>query len=219
MKTNEEWVIRWQLTKCPRQKNRAIKAILERNQGLIRGHLKAVRKPQEEAKDFIQYIVPTLMKAMDSFEINRGVTFCAFWTWQIKGCVSKYNREVPLIKPLRVNKQGKMKYFEELSLNHKNEDGREFIDSMPAEELEPEPESKVYADEILKILPDHERDIITKYYGIGSYPQTLIQIGQNMGVTRERIRQIKDNCFRKLKKRITQEAIMGNTVFRELLLR
>ena len=53
----------------------------------------------------------------------------------------------------------------------------------------------------LALLNDKERDIILLYFGIGhdtSY--TLDEIGQRFGLTRERIRQIKEKALMKLKR-------------------
>lgn len=52
-------------------------------------------------------------------------------------------------------------------------------------------------------IDDREREILTLYFGIGTnVPMTLEQIGQLMGLTRERVRQIKEQALGKLKVRI-----------------
>lgn len=56
-------------------------------------------------------------------------------------------------------------------------------------------------DKLLVILSEREREIICLYFGIGedtSY--TLDEIGRRAGITRERVRQIKDMALRKLRK-------------------
>lgn len=53
---------------------------------------------------------------------------------------------------------------------------------------------------LVKLLTEKERDIVCKRFGIGTgYIMTLEQIGQEYGVTRERIRQIEAKALRKLK--------------------
>lgn len=53
---------------------------------------------------------------------------------------------------------------------------------------------------ILKTLDDREEDIIKKRYGfINDRPRTLEEIGNEYGLTRERIRQIENNALDKLK--------------------
>jgi len=51
----------------------------------------------------------------------------------------------------------------------------------------------------LTILSDRERDIVKMFFGIGGSEMTLEEIGDKFGLTRERVRQIKEKAIRKLK--------------------
>ena len=48
-------------------------------------------------------------------------------------------------------------------------------------------------------LSDRERDIVKKFFGIGVTEMTLEEIGDEFGLTRERVRQIKGKAIRKLR--------------------
>ena len=52
----------------------------------------------------------------------------------------------------------------------------------------------------LQILTVREREIIKSFFGIGCQEMTLEEIGERFGLTRERVRQIKEKAIRKLKK-------------------
>jgi RNA polymerase primary sigma factor len=53
----------------------------------------------------------------------------------------------------------------------------------------------------LSVLPDRERQVLEMRYGLtGRRPLTLEEVGQEFGVTRERIRQIENNTLKKLQK-------------------
>ena len=54
-------------------------------------------------------------------------------------------------------------------------------------------------DRTLAILSDRERKIINMYFGIDGGSLTLEQIGDEFGLTKERIRQINEKAIRKLK--------------------
>ena len=61
-------------------------------------------------------------------------------------------------------------------------------------------------------LPERERKIIELRYGLsGNDPMTLEQVGQDFGVTRERIRQMEIRTLRRLQKfrmaRALQDAV------------
>jgi len=93
------------------------------------------------------------------------------------------------------------------SLNDKiNEDGDEILD-LVADETFARPDSNITTEEVLKneldktlsILSEREQKIINMYFGIDGGSLTLEQIGDEFGLTKERIRQIKEKSLRKLK--------------------
>lgn len=54
-------------------------------------------------------------------------------------------------------------------------------------------------DRALSTLTVREREIIKSFFGIGSQEMTLEEIGERFGLTRERVRQIKEKAIRRLK--------------------
>jgi RNA polymerase primary sigma factor len=83
-----------------------------------------------------------------------------------------------------------------------------FVDQIVDDQTE-SPDTGAYADSLrrdmaraLESLTDRERSILTCYYGLnGVKPRTLEEIGKEMGYTRERIRQIKEQAIDKLRSR------------------
>ena len=61
--------------------------------------------------------------------------------------------------------------------------------------------------DILMQLDDRERDILTFRYGLekGSEPQTLEQVGNRFGVTKERIRQLESRALKELREIVNKE--------------
>ena len=51
----------------------------------------------------------------------------------------------------------------------------------------------------LSTLTERERDIVKDFFGIGTPEMTLEEIGEKFGLTRERVRQIKEKAIRRLK--------------------
>jgi RNA polymerase primary sigma factor len=54
-------------------------------------------------------------------------------------------------------------------------------------------------DRALATLTERERDIIKLFFGIGIQEMTLEEIGEQFGLTRERVRQIKEKAIRRLR--------------------
>ncbi|MDR0295486.1 MAG: RNA polymerase sigma factor RpoD/SigA [Prevotellaceae bacterium] len=54
-------------------------------------------------------------------------------------------------------------------------------------------------DRALSTLTERERDIVKYFFGISSQEMTLEEIGEHFGLTRERVRQIKEKAIRRLR--------------------
>jgi RNA polymerase primary sigma factor len=54
-------------------------------------------------------------------------------------------------------------------------------------------------DRALSTLTERERDIVKYFFGIGTQEMTLEEIGEQFGLTRERVRQIKEKAIRRLR--------------------
>ena len=54
-------------------------------------------------------------------------------------------------------------------------------------------------DRALSTLTERERDIVRYFFGIGCAEMTLEEIGEEFGLTRERVRQIKEKAIRRLR--------------------
>ena len=57
----------------------------------------------------------------------------------------------------------------------------------------------VEVERALATLTERERDIIKLFFGIGCQEMTLEEIGEKFGLTRERVRQIKEKAIRRLR--------------------
>jgi RNA polymerase primary sigma factor len=66
--------------------------------------------------------------------------------------------------------------------------------------MEGEFEESIHA--ILQTLPERERYVVTRYYGLdGDKCATLKEIGEELGITRERVRQVRITTLRRLRSR------------------
>ena len=54
-------------------------------------------------------------------------------------------------------------------------------------------------DRALNTLSDREKEILRMFFGIGCQEMTLEEIGDRFGLTRERVRQIKEKAIRRLR--------------------
>ena len=72
----------------------------------------------------------------------------------------------------------------------------------PDHKLAVQESRKTEVQEMLKTLPERQAKVLAMYYGIGwRHPMHLSDIGEHLGITRERVRQIRDRALLKLRRR------------------
>ena len=71
-------------------------------------------------------------------------------------------------------------------------------------------------DDLLSSLNEREVDIIKRRFGIGYEPHSLEKIGNNYGITRERVRQIEEKILEKLRSKLENNNFL-NKEFLEIL--
>ena len=55
-------------------------------------------------------------------------------------------------------------------------------------------------EKVLQTLNEREQQVVVAYYGLGQEPLTMQEIAQEMGLRRERVRQIRDRAVRRMRK-------------------
>ncbi len=101
-----------------------------------------------------------------------------------------------------LNLSDRTSYLDEPVSN--TQDAQTLLEIIPIKDEEKEKKeiTNEKISELLSVLNSREREIIEYYYGIGkSHKYTLDEIAEHLGLTRERIRQIKTRAMNKLRSR------------------
>ncbi len=139
----------------------------------------------------------SLIRAAEKFDFSRGNKFSTYASWAImKNFARTIPEEYKHRDRFRVTP-------DELFTAHEDTRGGE----TGQETAQTQRESQV--ERILSRLDEREQQIIISRYGLdhSQEPQTLKEVGRDMGVTKERIRQIESRAMNKLRQAAQDEHI------------
>lgn len=136
-----------------------------------------------------------LMRAVDKFDVSRGFKFSTYASWAI---VRHFARAIP----------------DELRWEHRHQTGRDELlavtggqETEAVEAAEPEALRRVLAAG-LEQLDTRERAIIERHFGLTAARTVapLEEIGRELGISKERARQIKERALVKLRQQLSATA-------------
>jgi RNA polymerase primary sigma factor len=141
-----------------------------------------------------------LMKAIDKFDGAKGyktITYSVWWIKQsILEAIDKRNGIEHEDLPLDTENSS---LFDDDDIEAQPLIGNEFKEDSIESNLNKE-DLRSSVETVMYGLSKRERAIVEKYYGITcDKPMTLEEIGKEMNLTKERIRQINDKALKKMK--------------------
>ncbi|NLX96085.1 MAG: sigma-70 family RNA polymerase sigma factor [Rhodopirellula sp.] len=139
----------------------------------------------------------SLIRAVEKFDYSRGNKFSTYASWAI---MKNFARSIPgELRQIDRFRTGLGELFVM----------REDIRSDQQELEMAQSQRQAQIERILKRLGEREQEIIVSRYGLnrGEEPRTLQQVGADLGVTKERIRQLEARALRKLRLAAEEENI------------
>jgi RNA polymerase sigma factor (sigma-70 family) len=175
-----------------------------------------------EFNDALHQVIVTLCEKFHKFELKRNLRYSTYARWWIRKSVSRYIDHMGLIqipdymcRPQNKDTTSFEKYKKQ-ALDAKKviaiepgEHGNKMVtqEGFLSRELQPDSIPEYLddlnaANKLLDTLRPRERKIIE----LRSQGNVLKQIGEKLGITRERVRQIESEAKQKLRKRLKEKA-------------
>ena len=187
LKTSEFEEMKQLLEKALEIRNIIAVANLRLSSQLLKGSINICRDygiTQEVLSDAYHDV----LKSIDYFDWTKGVKFSTYATWVLR---QNSSREVKkMIRRHENHIALEDHHFESFfSYEDQHEEEKRLI------------EMKNFIQNALDSMNENERDsrqifVLTNYFGINFEKQTLEQISKKIGVTKERVRQIKENALK-----------------------
>jgi RNA polymerase sigma factor (sigma-70 family) len=169
-----------------RQASETKNAIVSANLRLIVSVARKHMRPGLNLMELISDGNLTLIRAVDSFDIHKGNRFSTYATLSL---MKGFARSVSVM--LSTRKAGS--WSDDLALNN-------IVDTRVGESTS----QMLIRDELRQLLSnldDRERRVLVAHYGIGAAggPSTLAQVGDMLGLSKQRVRQIEQSALAKLR--------------------
>ena len=137
-----------------------------------------------------------LIKALDKFDEKRGNKIITYSVWWIRQSILE---AINKSKQSTNSEEFPADYEEPIENDVTNEKFVEFPVPMSEDEMDKN-ETNDIIYQLLDGLNDREKKIMYKYFGLnGKKTKTLEEIGNELGLTKERIRQIIEKVLKKMR--------------------
>lgn len=175
---------------------KAVEKLVNANLKFVVNYAKRYRKSGVPFSDLISEGNVGLMKAARKFDASKGVKFITYAVWWVRNsiidCIEQYNGGVDEVNGLDYVLEGNADEccdYDGTGINETFEEELSDVQSRAAS-----------LDELMKTLKKREKMIISLYFGLlDGREKTLDEIGEEMNLTKERVRKIKDKAMVKLK--------------------
>ena len=171
--------------------------LITRNMGYVVTLARQYKSDILSTDDLVSEGAIGMMKAAEKYDPSRGkpfVTFAApFIRKSIETAISRLAIETEVRSTDESLPVGSRNNYTLLNV----------LEDKDAPKADAIVEEATLDEELLKtidVLNEREHEVVSRYYGLKGWRQTMAEVAEDMELKRERVRQIRDQALRKLKK-------------------
>lgn len=182
--------------------------LVEENLGLAVFFAKKFRATRMDLEDLVQEAYLGLIEAAERFDPNYGTKFSTYARWRIvKTIMDAIRTRNEMIRVPRSHKKKDCLSLDGLL----NVAGEWLVDpAPPVYELLDEEEKRKAVHDCIRKLSKREGIVVRLRHGVNTEWLTLVSVGQILGVSPERVRQIQQKGEKNLRAIILQCATLGD---------
>lgn len=178
----------------------ARKTLIECNLRLVTNIARQYRRPNVELLDLIQEGNLALIEAVDKFDIEMEHRFSTFAVWSIRKAIQEFlgeNNAIESIDSLIQDDDEELLCFSDTIADEET-----ILGSPTYQRIDVQIERtdrQTIVNERFASLSQREKEVLMMLYGMDMKPMTLQDIANQLGVSHERVRCIRDTALKRLK--------------------
>jgi RNA polymerase sigma factor (sigma-70 family) len=177
----------------------ARKTLIESNLRLVTKIARQYRRPKIELLDLIQEGNIGLIEAVDKFDAEMGYRFSTYAVWSIRKAIQEFLGEENTIESLDsiIEDDGEEVFLSDMIKDAETILGGPSCEIIDAQLEQIEEQQRIF--ERLDTIPEREREVLMMLYGFKGKPMSLQDIADQLGMSHERVRCIKNTALERLK--------------------
>ena len=177
----------------------ARKTLIESNLRLVTKIARQYRRPKIELLDLIQEGNIGLIEAVDKFDAEMGYRFSTYAVWSIRKAIQEFLGEENTIESLDsiIEDEGEEVFLSDMIKDAETILGGPSCEIIDAQLEQIEEQQRIF--ERLDTIPEREREVLMMLYGFKGKAMSLQDIADQLGMSHERVRCIKNTALERLK--------------------
>jgi len=169
--------------------------------------------------DLIQEGNLGMLKALEKFDVSKGCKFISYAVWWIRYYIQESIRRHSLLCMTEIEPSCPNDIVMEQSLMDENDEKVffneiQFSDQNVNDRKETQEKQEQFTVSLLEVLNKNERTVIERLFGLdGTREQTLMEVGDSLNMSCERVRQIKLTAIKKMRSRALVSSISQADLF------